>query len=132
MKAISLMPYLTEEHKRFVDAPTNPIDTPGELTYALTRAVLTTNNLIDMEAAFDGAIERFLPKKPQYADYCAVIGALMCTSFEVFRRDPFHAADAIRLQTYARRFYAEVVAPYEDQKIKENGDVFPPSSYITG
>src|SRR5579872_722338 len=41
---------------------------------------------------------------PSYAEYNAIIGALECCKLEVYRR---------------------AVAAYEDEKIKENGDVYP-------
>lgn len=42
--------------------------------------------------------------EPNYAEYNAVIGALECCKLEMYRR---------------------MVAPYEDKKKKENGDVYP-------
>jgi hypothetical protein len=42
--------------------------------------------------------------KPSYAEFNAVIGALECCKLEAYRR---------------------TVAPYEDTKISENGDVYP-------
>jgi hypothetical protein len=40
---------------------------------------------------------------PRYADYNEVIGVLECAKLELYRR---------------------MVAPYEDRKMKENGDVY--------
>jgi hypothetical protein len=42
--------------------------------------------------------------QPKYLNYNAAIGALECAKLELYRR---------------------MVAPYEDRKCKENGDVFP-------
>lgn len=41
---------------------------------------------------------------PRYQDYNDAIGVLSCASHELYRR---------------------TIAPYEDEKVKENGDVFP-------
>ncbi len=46
----------------------------------------------------------YLPVHPRYEDFNTVIGVLECAKQEFYRR---------------------MVAVYEDEKIKENGDVFP-------
>lgn len=46
---------------------------------------------------------RYLGSGPRYEDYNRVIGALECAKLELYRR---------------------MVAPYEDAKIRENGDVY--------
>jgi len=45
----------------------------------------------------------YLPPKPSYSDYNALVGVLECAKLEFYRR---------------------AVAAYEDKKIKENGDVY--------
>lgn len=45
----------------------------------------------------------YLPETPGYTDYNNVIGVLECCKLEMYRR---------------------AVAPYEDKKIEENGDVY--------
>lgn len=47
-------------------------------------------------------IKEFLGNNARFADYAAALGALEACKLEIYRRS---------------------VAPYEDQKIKENGDV---------
>lgn len=46
---------------------------------------------------------RYLGKKPNYAKFNEVMGVLACIQAELYRRK---------------------IAPYEDQKAKENGDIF--------
>jgi hypothetical protein len=51
-------------------------------------------------------VRRFLASEgtpPRYADFNAAIGALECCKLELYRR---------------------MIAPYEDKKIAENGDVY--------
>jgi FixJ family two-component response regulator len=51
-------------------------------------------------------VQRFLSrdgKAPRYADFNAAMGALECCKLELYRR---------------------MIAPYEDKKIAENGDVY--------
>lgn len=84
------MPYLTPqriEQLELGDAAETPV-TPGELVWKLT-------NVCQVYILQSTAIN--------FATLCVVIGALVCTVLEVYRR---------------------VVAPYEDRKVKENGDVF--------
>jgi hypothetical protein len=45
----------------------------------------------------------YLPESPSYSDFNEVVGVL----------------ESVKLE-----FYRRMVAPYEDQKIKENGDVY--------
>lgn len=45
----------------------------------------------------------FLNEKPRYEDFNAAIGVLECAKLELYRR---------------------MIAPYEDKKIEENGDVY--------
>lgn len=47
---------------------------------------------------------KMLGPEPKYEDYSRVVAALECAKLEFYRRS---------------------VAPYEDKKIKENGDVYP-------
>lgn len=48
-------------------------------------------------------VKSFLGDNPRYDDYNSAIGALECCKLELYRR---------------------AVAPYEDKKIEENGDVY--------
>ena len=45
----------------------------------------------------------FLPKEPCFSDYCVLLGALEAAKLELYRR---------------------YIAPYEDKKMKEHGDVY--------
>ena len=48
-------------------------------------------------------IRRYLGKSPRFSDFAAVLGSLEATKLELYRR---------------------MVAPYEDQKRRENGEVY--------
>ena len=79
------MPYIEDARRADILSGDVP-RTVGELVFEITMVVLN-----------------FLPAKPRFADYDAVIGALECAKLELYRRR---------------------VAVYEDQKMRENGDVF--------
>lgn len=83
------MPYIDRESRLRLDCCgfndcSDPTDA-GELTYKLYKTCA-----------------RFIGPKPRFIRICTVMGALLCTALEIYRR---------------------IAAPYEDTKIKENGDV---------
>lgn len=82
------MPYISENNKEIIDNQTIGQfnrNTVGELVYAIYRLCLNV-----------------LPEKPSFVSYAVVMGALVCTMLELYRRK---------------------IAPYEDEKIKDNGDI---------
>ena len=126
------MPYINSDH--YVRAVQYPRD-PGELNYAMTmkalayfRGVLT---LPEFGEAVGDLCASFLERHgPSYTTYNNLIGAMTCCGWEMVRRandDYAPAADICQkvLVEVAYRIYYEIVVPYEDQKIAENGDVFP-------
>lgn len=78
-----------------VRATLNP-QTVGELNYAITQLINKYADYMEDHAPLD-------KMHKGYQLYNDVIGALECCKLEVYRR---------------------VLAPYEDKKIRENGDVF--------
>jgi hypothetical protein len=88
------MPYITSDERQIVDGP-------------LCRICELLGMFINSEGVLNYSITRlvqaFLGKSPSYADFNAVIGVLECAKLELYRR---------------------AVAPYEDQKREENGDVY--------
>lgn len=111
--------------------------TAGDLTYRLTTIVIKNRNGFSLSVGaktlhpttaklFDLAIAGFLGKEPRFADYATALGCLDCMSREFVRREKARAGGLeASVNHYATRFYAEKVAPYEDRKRQENGDVFP-------
>lgn len=123
------MPYLIANRKAHLDSGGTMV-TPGDLTYVLTK------NCLDAERNDDWL---YLPfsllyactlymedhQHPNFATRCEVIGAIRCAALEYRRRrqdDWIAAYDA--LMDTEQRFYHDVVAPYEDLKINQNGDVY--------
>ena len=127
------MPYIKRED--YVRASDDP-KAPGELNFAITlRAIEVFTN--DKTVAWfteevDRLVERFMENNGiSYTNYNAASGALVCCGMELSRRadgGPYEdTASKLRLaisQVFGRIYHDEV-APYEDKKIKENGDVFP-------
>lgn len=58
----------------------------------------------ELTCALTIRVLQFLPAHPCFEDYAEALGALEATKLELYRR---------------------AIAPYEDRKIEENGDVYP-------
>ena len=61
------------------------------------------NNAGELNYCLTNIVLEFLGENPRYQNYNDVIGVLECMKQEIYRRK---------------------IVPYEDLKIKENGDVF--------
>lgn len=61
-------------------------------------------NAGELNFVLTSEVLKFLGDNPRYEDYNAAIGALECCKLELYRR---------------------AIAPYEQKKIEENGDVYP-------
>lgn len=64
---------------------------------------ITTWSAGDLTYAISKLVWTWVKPRKSYLNFAIVIGCLICAAFEFYRR---------------------VVAPYEDQKIQENGDVY--------
>lgn len=66
-------------------------------------SIFQPNSAGELNYIISQFVKAMLGDNPKYADFNAAIGALECAKLEIYRR---------------------LVAPYEDTKIIENGDVF--------
>lgn len=124
------MPYIRKEER--ADAESSPI-APGELNYSITSLaidVLTGDLSIESltRLAYQRGVTYFEMQPPSYTNGNAVVGAYYCAAHELIRRladseDVEMVADC--LTNAASLFYTSHLAPYENKKIAENGDVFP-------
>lgn len=134
------MPYIkAEDYTRAVEAPA----VPGELNYAITLMAisrlsggLTFHEFGDaVRALVDGYL---LLSGLSYTNGNAVMGVLDCAARELRRRtgrpsnlNYTKSADIVeighQLGLERDRVYDTLLAPYEDLKIAENGDVYPAS-----
>lgn len=121
------MPYIDKERQHQLDHEQALITESGDLAYVITREALSCNyQSPESVKAFSrcalAAVDMFLPMKPRFADYAAVMGVLSCVNQELYRRGAFPQADIVA--NFEESYYLTHVAPYEDKKIAENGDVF--------
>lgn len=120
------MPYIDERRRYELDHIGRAVISGGELTYLFTRAALDTYDDTSFSQKIKEAIDRYIPKKgAKYDQYVIVVGSLHNTAKELQRRNNTSRTwNAIwRLQRYADRYYNEVIVPYEDEKIDQNGDI---------
>lgn len=136
------MPYI-EQQRRVELGSTSQVENVGELTFLLTNTILNllpVNNdathlafrRLRLKIELDVEIENYLYEdrqgEPRFQDYAEVLAALTATKLEFGRRradrpDWVLFVDEV-IDSFTSRWYAENVAPYEDCKREENGDVY--------
>lgn len=120
------MPYLAKDRKQYIDGG-GQVVTEGDLTYVLTRACLNACDIGPfLENALNAECGAYLENgRNNYATRCQIMGALECARREFRRRRPdSYLMINAAISEVQRRFYDEIIAPYEDSKIEFNGDVF--------
>lgn len=121
-----MSPYISQDDRAYLNFGCTP-RTPGELNYRITRILLGDSNSLSVGQIQDEIIEYIGDRKASYTLYNEIIGAITCAGLEFERRFTQHRkqSNATTILAMAlQQFYDEFVVPYEDQKIKENGDVY--------
>lgn len=121
------MPYIKQDRREAMGLDQPPRN-EGELNYCLTWHLIFTDVEV-LYVALKGEVEEYLSVRDEsYALYNEVIGVLECCRREFVRRRGANTAqDLIRealLGEVMKGLYDGKVAPYEDTKIKENGDIY--------
>jgi hypothetical protein len=125
------MPYITQTARQIIDDG-GIIQTAGELNYTFTQALkrFDPNKKLFLRSglteALNLSIERYMSTSGlSYRVINDVLGALEGAKLEFKRRKGpglnhvLNAIDEVKAD-----FYRRVAAPYEDEKIKQNGDVY--------
>lgn len=108
----------------------------GELNYAITKQMIRLHNdpgVINQSVAQEEMRQTILSASNiyiqsrglSYQSINDVMGAITCAAMEFSRRTgeyPDWLADA--MVDVATEIYVKVAVPYEDEKIKQNGDVY--------
>jgi hypothetical protein len=117
------MPYI-KQRERDILATIQPANA-AQLCYVLCELVAAPINNVQeaYRAVFDGYIAGFPKEEVSWKTYAEVMGAILGTVSELGRRKLNY--DRQPLMDAFAKWYYEVVGPYEDAKITENGDVFP-------
>lgn len=129
------MPYIKQGRRDDLLNPVGTLDQPqnaGELNYCLTWRMLWTP-ILSLDNALEREIDEYLSVRDEsYSVYNEVVGALECCRREFLRRRRrddvlWSANDLVRHEALAaalNRLYEGKIAPYEDTKIEQNGDVY--------
>lgn len=106
--------------RRIMLADGLPAESVGDLTYLISLALIDGSTVYaDVKRHVDDYISL---NGVSYTTLNGVVGSCMCAGIEHMRRT---STASVPLETYLKDFYREVVAPYEDIKIRENGDIYP-------
>lgn len=118
------MPYVSQEARLRLE--TGYPETAGELNYEITKLLIEARSEDYLFAEYKYLITAYVDKNGKsYQTYNDIIGATMGAGLEYHRRTGKLSPFAILLHVELGKFYQDVIAPYEDGKIKENGDVYP-------
>lgn len=120
------MPYITQERRADVADPKRPLPTAGDLTYQLYIECLHYHDAppLLLEVALEDAIGRYMPRRIRYENYAIVLGCLDSCARELARRRSQQSIFARHtIKVFTEAYYRDEVAPYEDTKIEQNGDV---------
>lgn len=116
------MPYITQDRRDVVDAGFPP-ETVGELNYALCSLILTSPYQRLGRKFLEQMLEWWNKHEHRYATINDILGAATGAKQEIYRRMGMSAGISMVVTTAINAFYDQVAAPYEDAKIKENGDL---------
>jgi hypothetical protein len=115
------MPYIkSDDDRREKLRNGEPALLAGELNYQIFYYV--KHNIVKSFKEFNiikGFVEQFLGEKPNYQKYNDMTGALVRCEKEINRRLDQEAGFLWAIM----QSYDDLIAKYEDLKIKENGDV---------
>lgn len=115
------MPYISKKDRSAL-ALRNP-QNAGELNYLLTLLILSKNE--DLKEEIEFQINTYIENKGlRYQNCNDVFGALVGCGLELRRRfgDTYNIEIDI-LYRVLHTFYDELVGPYEEEKIRDNGDL---------
>lgn len=118
------MPYILRGIRKDLDDGAAPQEA-GDLTYLLYRATLDWDggSRADFHLVLGEEVDRFLAFRPRkYQIFAEILGSLYSTALE-YERQHEDSRKALAIYAFASAFYSEVIAPYEDTKIQQNGDV---------
>lgn len=128
------MPYISQERRdqlrtvRFDNPERHKPQTPGELNYLVTNAMLTSVSEKELKDNMNGLIMLYQAGNPKnYQTFNDIFGAFVMAQIEYERRTGVELDWSVRMVMNGAllHLYDDVIGPYEDRKIEENGDVYP-------
>jgi hypothetical protein len=118
------MPYIADfERRKALDNGDTALNA-GELNYQISRRVLNKSAMCHSDKAdIIYFIKRFLGSTPNYQKWNDVVGVLVCSSEELFRRELIDEEMFSAYYKLIAQLYDCCISPYEDKKCSENGDI---------
>jgi hypothetical protein len=119
------VPYITQDRRIQLEDLESAGDlSAGDLTYLFFKAAKEYDQTWTLVGHLDRLSARYLLDEPRFSKYCTVLGALDSTNRELKRRFPQETIFSRKVLTqYAEDFFYEVMVPYEQARLSENGDV---------
>ena len=117
------MPYIREED-RIAVITRGPIIS-GELNYVITKlAIKFKDTPMTLRVFIKKSILQYLGERQSYTLFNEVMGVLECARFEYLRRMGYDLLVNESFLALEKWLYFDIIAPYEDKKKEENGDVY--------
>lgn len=113
------MPYIDTKLKKFIKL-NHVANTPGELNFLICYLTMQGYN---PEYILSTLVSYWQSKGGNYAAANDVIGAVTCASYELIRRKFIMPSDYLKIAKLGIKFYTRIIIPYEEEKIKSNGDI---------
>lgn len=119
------MPYITKESREYIDNGLSEPVSPGELNYALTKLLNENYSREAFALRFKEIAAAYVEvREEKYQTFNDIVGAGVSAVLEHLRRkNGLYFPQGQWLFDELQQFYLRVVGPYEDRKIKENGDI---------
>jgi hypothetical protein len=121
-----MSPYIDTVTRKDLDRLGEYPQTPGELTYLITKVMIDNPNGYNIvQREINEHVAHYLGDRKKFSLFAEVLGSLDAAQREWKRRRVDKLVTAlVAVSDYASFFYNSVIAPYEDTKIQENGDVY--------
>lgn len=121
------MPYINAGAKNRLDIEGEVAETAGELTYQMTQVILGPSDQVAERRELRSLVSTYIQTRGErFATFAEILGALAATELEYYRRTKHQEFQRrlFTIEVVRADFYNTIVAPYEDRKIAENGDVY--------
>ena len=119
------MPYIKQEiRSEFALNFDRWAENPGELNYIITMALGMYGPDDNATIIISEFISHYINLKGKsYQTFNDILGVLYAINMEIARRGFSYKEFVEYIANLSAEFYETIVAPYEDIKIKENGDL---------
>lgn len=124
------MPYINQKRRDELNTMSkyHPPQTAGELNYRFTQALIYSEDQNTLDTALTVFATGYIMSKDElsYQVLNDIMGAALCAGAEWSARTGIHRGWRTEcLKDFLVWFYKDIARPYEEEKCKKNGDVYP-------